>query len=180
MRQMNSNVAATLVALSSLLVHVGAGPVSAATVLAVQTGSVLVDEGQGFAAVVGSKKLPPGARILLKAGSTASLADDTTNCKVPLPPERVLTVPATVPCTSKISTSAILDQKTQPPSYMSGHPEPEPVPSEPAQTEPAPSEPAPSGGIGAGTLAAGAGLAGAVGLAVLLSSKNSNKQSASP
>jgi hypothetical protein len=145
------------------LLQASADCVLAAPVLAVETGSVMVDEGKGFSAVVGTKQLPAGARIILKAGSVASLGDDTTKCSVSLPSERVLTVPAAVPCTSKISTSSILDTKTQPPSYVSGHPEP-------VQT----------GGIDASTLAAGAGVAGAVGLGVLISANTSKKHSASP
>ena len=156
------NTPATLLAVSSLLLQVSVGSVSAASVLAVESGSVLVDEGQGFSAVVGSKKLAAGARVMLKAGSAASLADDTTNCSVILPAERVLTVPSTVPCTSKISTSSILDPKTNPPSYVSGHPEPV------------------HSGIDGTTIAAGAGVAAAVGLGVLISSKASKKHSASP
>ena len=159
MRLTKFNTPATLLAISSLVLQISANSVSAASVLAVENGSVLVDEGQGFSAVVGSKKLAAGARIMLKAGSAASLADDTTNCSVQLPAERVLTVPASVACTSKISTSSILDPKNNPPSYVSGHPAPA------------------HGGIDPSTIA---GVAVAVGAGVLIASKAARKHSASP
>ncbi len=83
------------------------GMASAATMLSVHSGNVLVDEGSGFIAVQGNRLVPAGSRIMLKADAKASLQDEASKCSMPLTVDRVLTVPPTVPCSASMTTSAV-------------------------------------------------------------------------
>ena len=152
---------AILLLAAAVFVQSYVGAVSAATLLSVQSGSVLVDEGNGFATVTGERNIAAGSRILLKADAKASLKDDTSKCSLRLIAERVLTVPVSVPCTASIQTSAM----------HAGAPPADAI-AEPIETTDA----APPSG-GPSPLLIGVGVAGVVGLAVAVSSKNGSKNS---
>ena len=176
--KLQATKSATAAVAISLLAQSFAGTVSAATVLSVQSGSVLVDAGSGFAAVTGELSISPGSRILLKADAKASLKDDISKCNLPLRAELVLTVPAAVPCTATISTSAMhagAPPPVEPVVEPAVQPSVESVVEPPTDATPPSSGPSP--------LLIGVGVAGVVGLAVAVSSKGgsgSEKKPASP
>ena len=71
--------------------------VAEATTLQQPTGTVLVNQGQGFKSATDGTMIKPGDRVMAPAGERIELAYSDT-CKLTIEPGAVVTVPSGSPC----------------------------------------------------------------------------------
>ena len=70
------------------------------SILIVQSGTVMVDTGDGFAPATSGMEIAPGTRIMVQADAIAQLQPSSGGCGVALPTQSIATAPAAVQCTA--------------------------------------------------------------------------------
>ena len=104
---MRHDVRATKVLALVAALSFGCGQVSAEIgTIKVQSGTVMVNHGQGFRAVTGEERVSAGDMVMVQPASIVNLVYDANPCAIPLGAEQVTVVNAEAQCAANASTPA--------------------------------------------------------------------------